>query len=186
MKVIKASRGSAADMLDAMKSALNDAGVSASVNASNRVFDDTNGIFTFPGGTVEESELKEYWDNNYDDDPVLQHYDNYDEWLKDTASNMIEIFDEEDGVVESAAEVAADTNDYIDKLIEGIKSDLDLEFNDVTCKKGKNSLLVTCTYNDLQIDLDVPYEDLFMMEDKLNQDISYVVNSAIEELENSL
>lgn len=186
MKVIKASRGSAADMLDAMESALNDAGVSASVNASSRVFDDTSGIFTFPGGTVEESELREYWDSNYNDDPVLQQYENYDEWLNDTVSNMIEIFDEERDVVESAEGVPSDNDEYLDKLIEGIKSDLYLEFNNVICEKGKTSLLVKCTYNDLQLDLDVPYEDLFMMDDKLNQDISYVVNSAIEELENSL
>lgn len=187
MRVIKASKGSAMDMLDAMKDALNDAGVSASssVKASGRVFHDTSGIFGYPGSTIEESELREYWESNYDDDPILQQYESYDEWLKDSGCKMNEIFDEgEEDVIESAYKVIDE--DYLNKLIEGIESSLYLEFNDVKFEKGQNSLVVRCTYNDLQIDLDVPYEDLFMTEDKLQQDINYVANSAIEELENSI
>lgn len=176
MKIIKASRGSAEQMLDAMKSALSDAGIHASVITSDRTFKDNSGVFGTPGGHVKESELKQYWDENFETDPSLEGYDSYEEWLSDTISVM-----EEDG-----SNVTYD-KEYVEKLTRGVDDELQSEFDSIKFEEGETSLVVRCTYmGDIEVELDVPYEDLFMTEDKLQQDIWYISNSAVEELENNL
>ena len=115
MKIIKASTGSVSEMLDAMKSALDDAGVSASVKAA----------------------------------------------------------------------IDIDT-DYINKLIDGVENELYEEFSSIEFETKKDALIVRCMYDDIAVELEVPYSDLFMTEGKLQQDIWYIANTAIEELENSL
>lgn len=115
MKIIKASTGSVSEMLDAMKSALDDAGVSASVKAATDI----------------------------------------------------------------------DT-DYINRLIDGVENELYEEFSSIEFETKKDVLIVRCMYEDIAVELEVPYSDLFMTEGKLQQDIWYIANTAIEELENSL
>lgn len=115
MKIIKASTGSVSEMLDAMKSALDDAGVSASVKAATDI----------------------------------------------------------------------DT-DYINKLIDGVENELYKEFSSIEFETKKDVLIVRCMYDNIEVELEVPYSDLYMTDGKLQQDIWYIANTAIEELENSL
>lgn len=70
---------------------------------------DTNGIFTgVPDSNVSVAELKNYWNEFYDQDPTL--YEEYEsdqgeKWLRDTLSHM-------EQVVEDSTEVTAAENDY--------------------------------------------------------------------------
>lgn len=51
-------------------------------------FIDENGVFGEPGANVTKEEMSNYWDNNFNDDPVLYNYDSKDAWLNDTIKNM--------------------------------------------------------------------------------------------------
>lgn len=56
--------------------------------SSARVYVDSSGHMGTKGDKWTESELKNYWEENKDSDPVLANYDNYSNWLKDTLSHM--------------------------------------------------------------------------------------------------
>lgn len=50
----------------------------------NTLYTDIEGVFGEPGVTVSLGEMKEYWNDANDSDPVLSDYDSYDEWFEDT------------------------------------------------------------------------------------------------------
>ena len=47
-------------------------------------FKDPQGMFGEPGSIVTAQELKDYWDEEYDWDPSLQEFDNFEDWYYDT------------------------------------------------------------------------------------------------------
>lgn len=53
-------------------------------NDYNTLYTDIEGVFGEPGVTVSLGEMKEYWNEEKDNDPVLSDYSSYDEWFEDT------------------------------------------------------------------------------------------------------
>lgn len=108
-KVIKASR-STADMLDAFEAKLAEFGIESDtkVNGCGAItsdtsigkeveitdddyaeqYEDLSGGFGADGVVYSMAEIKEYWNNNYDSDPVLIDYDSFEDWWSETAPWM--------------------------------------------------------------------------------------------------
>lgn len=59
--------------------------------ASETTYIDDNGIMGEIGDTWTVSELRQYWDAEQMNDPVLSEYDSFDSWLEDTTSQMTEM-----------------------------------------------------------------------------------------------
>lgn len=59
--------------------------------SSETTYQDTNGVMGEIGDTWTVSELRQYWDAEHLDDPVLSEYDSFESWLEDTTREMIEI-----------------------------------------------------------------------------------------------
>lgn len=49
-------------------------------------YKDTDGIMGERGATWTDAQLKQYWDDNHDSDPVMNEYDSFDSWFKETAN----------------------------------------------------------------------------------------------------
>lgn len=63
--------------------------VSTSIEASTETtYIDDSGIMGEIGDTWTVSELRQYWDAEQMNDPVLSDYDSFDSWLEDTTSQM--------------------------------------------------------------------------------------------------
>lgn len=72
-------------------------------------YEDTDGMYTgVPGSFVTLAELKNYWNDFYDDDPVLNEEYDRDQggkWLRDTLSHMIEVeSDDVEGATDASSE----------------------------------------------------------------------------------
>lgn len=59
--------------------------------ASDTIYQDTNGIMGEIGDTWTVSELRQYWDAEQMNDPVLSEYDSFESWLEDTTRQMTEM-----------------------------------------------------------------------------------------------
>ena len=59
--------------------------------ASYTIYQDTNGIMGEIGDTWTVSELRQYWDAEQMNDPVLSEYDSFESWLEDTTRQMTEM-----------------------------------------------------------------------------------------------
>ena len=80
------------DMLDAFNEKIDELeDTSSSVQASSGVYKDTQGQLGEVGAVWTEQELRDYWKNNHESDPVLQNYEDGDAWLKETLSYMEEV-----------------------------------------------------------------------------------------------
>lgn len=62
--------------------------VKISANDYDTLYTDISGVFGEPGVTISLGEMKEYWNEEKDNDPVLSDYDSYDEWWADTEQNL--------------------------------------------------------------------------------------------------
>lgn len=60
------------------------------INASDydTLYTDIEGVFGERGVTISLGEMKEYWNEERDNDQVLSEYDSYDEWWADTEPNL--------------------------------------------------------------------------------------------------
>ena len=74
-----------------------DKSVEISDSDYNEYYVDSTGMFGqdehSAGETYSLGEIKNYWNMNYDQDYVLEAYDSFDDWWKDTKSYMEEYFD---------------------------------------------------------------------------------------------
>ena len=52
---------------------------------------DQQGLFGEPGGMVTDTDLIEYWNENYAEDPVLSGYDGFNEWYRETRAQLTRI-----------------------------------------------------------------------------------------------
>lgn len=59
--------------------------------ASETTYVDDNGVMGEIGDTWTVSELRQYWDAEQMNDPVLSDYDSFESWLEDTTSQMTEM-----------------------------------------------------------------------------------------------
>lgn len=156
--------------------------VSTSIEASaETTYVDDNGIMGEIGDTWTVSELRQYWDAEQMNDPVLSDYDSFDSWLEDTTRNMTLI--EEDEVVSAARD---DDDIYYDRfihtLIGDIQTELYNEVDGITVDVVGNSLNIV-TVNDGNVtEFNVPNADLSFDFDTIADDVGYIVSTIRETL----
>lgn len=68
--------------------------VSSSTICSSTTYEDVDGVFGEPGERYTSDEIRSYWDNNYDSDPVLEGYSSFKEWFNDSKEFLKEVDDE--------------------------------------------------------------------------------------------
>ena len=51
---------------------------------------DVEGGFGEPGAVYTLAEIKEFWNNENKNDPILVDYSSYDSWFQDTSDNFLE------------------------------------------------------------------------------------------------
>jgi len=80
----------ACDSIMSASDSLSDRKVEITEDDKDVVYQDEGGGF---GGTGNEiltlAEIKTYWNENNEDDPVLAEYDSFNEWFGDTVSNFL-------------------------------------------------------------------------------------------------
>ena len=60
----------------------------------DKTYIDAHGGFGEPGEKITFTEIKKYWDDNSDTDPILQDYDSFEDWFKETKQNYLTEIDE--------------------------------------------------------------------------------------------
>ena len=76
---------------------------------------DVDGMFGEPGAIITDDEMREYWDNEHDDDPVLSEYPDFESWWADT-KQWLKLTDNSyaDMYVESSTEEVDDELDIVE------------------------------------------------------------------------
>ena len=150
--------------------------------SAETTYQDTNGIMGEIGDTWTVSELRQYWDAEQMNDPVLSEYDSFESWLEDTTRQMTLI--EGDEVV-SAARDDDDTYDdrFIHTLMGDIESEVSGEVDGLTFDTLENALNVTVVHGGEVTQFTVPHEDLSFDFDKISDDVAYVVDTIRESLD---
>ena len=75
-------------------------------------FKDEGGGFGETNAVYSLAEIKEMWNNDYEDDPVVGAYASFDDWWKDTYNNYLVKVKQED--IESKTDVSCSDDVYID------------------------------------------------------------------------
>lgn len=80
------ARISELDPTESVESATNTCGIAAKpdVVKGATYYVDTQGMLGEPGQQYDYDQLWEIWDDNHEDDPVMDEYDSFDYWLRDT------------------------------------------------------------------------------------------------------
>lgn len=153
--------------------------------SSDTIYQDTNGIMGEIGDTWTVSELRQYWDAEQMNDPVLSEYDSFESWLEDTTRQMTLI--EGDEVV-FAARDDDDTYDdrFIHTLMGDIESEVSGEVDGLTFDTLENALNVTVVHGSEVTQFTVPHEDLSFDFDKMSNDVDYIVKTIRETLDSDL
>lgn len=83
------------DLINALENRCNELNMNAcsDINASADVgecdkFVDVNGVFGVPGAEITWDQIVAYWNDNCDDDPVLDQYPDFDSWWADTEPQL--------------------------------------------------------------------------------------------------
>ncbi len=199
MNVTKRYKGSISDMLNAMKDALVD---SSRINSSTQtvsastVYEDVDGIFTFPGGHVDEEELREYWTNNRHDDPVLDHYDSFEDWMKDTRVNLLEVSDYDDFDDDTDDSLDMDTvvygnltlDKYLEEAISKFRAKVSREVDSFTDPRVRDdSIVFSVTYSNTIMEYIVPIHDFKIEEGQWispEEAGSYMFDSVMLDIDN--
>lgn len=302
------TKGTSQQFIDALKTRIAALGgdVSACDTITSDTYLDVDGIMGDPNQQLTSADLKKYWDENKDDDPVLVNYDNYDTWLEDTMQylqpvtsgsllseededslrqsrnlstssdkyvtdswgKMVALLESEEGYkvdsvnrvrfdkydkfitlykdnkeyeaevtayhdgtyeimkynIHEVGDIEAATNTsgisakpsvlntvtedvitpdddvtsaqdfdadmdgerYLHNLIGDIQSEVESEVDGLIFNTDDDSLLVTVTYTGKVIEFAVPFEDLSFNFDTMEEDVSYVANTILEEIETNL
>lgn len=90
--------------------------------SSETTYQDTNGIMGEIGDTWTVSELRQYWDAEQMNDPVLSEYDSFESWLEDTTSHMTLSYEEDAGHSVLAAKNSADINNAKRELQQAVSN----------------------------------------------------------------
>ena len=201
------SRGTAEQMLQAFENKINELGgtsieESTSVEAARYI--DTQGVFGEPGSSVTEEELREYWDNEKDNDPVLQEYDSCDTWVRETlgwmeiadsvdSCNMncctdngelygADIDDEESDEVLGAIDPSDEESmgQYAEAVIDAVKEAFNESVDSVEGRHEGAYIYITVA-NEGQVDeYEVPLSDLSCDFDHVDSDADFIVDEILE------
>lgn len=107
---VYAITGTPAEFAAALKNKINELGGDVDINSATNIeaaeaYEDTQGIMGEPGDVWTYAELREYWDSEQLNDPVMSQYDSFEDWVDDTISYMTPV----ESATETADAVAAES-----------------------------------------------------------------------------
>lgn len=162
MLIRKSKRGSSGELVTALNNRIQELDGS-SVESSGELYDeemDVEGCNTGDGSVYGES-----IDLGDTDEEVLGGNSNY---------------------LGSDGERSTDTDaikQYVDNIQFGVRSELETEVDSIAFRSDEINMYVTVVYMDNVREYEVPYEDLTFDESKVDEDVSYIVNTVLEDLD---
>ena len=155
---ITCAHGTAKQFEEAVKNRIEELGGNAETITSATIYKDVDGVMGEAGDTWTVQELREYWDTECLNDPVLVEYDSFDSWLADTISFMAPI--EASADVKISATEAIDNGEYITALYHEIKDNIadgisvNLEASD------EDKIIFVASDGNRIVSFEVPYSDI--------------------------
>lgn len=182
-------KGSPEDFARAIKNRISMlSGVNSSetvMSSCDECFRDVHGLFGDVGEILTIAQMREYWEENKDRDPVLMEYRNYKEWLKDTLDNMesVDNIDIESSEAIMSADDATDDARYLHTLIGDIQSEIEHEVETIEFDQDDSNLYMTVVYMDMVKEYKIPFDDLSFEFDNIESDVEYVANTVRSDLD---
>lgn len=182
-------KGSPEDFARAIKNRISMlSGINSSetvMSSCDECFRDVHGLFGDVGEILTISQMREYWEENRDHDPVLMEYRNYKEWLKDTLDNMesVDNVDIESSEAIMSADDATDDERYLHTLIGDIQSEIEHEVESIQFDQDDSNLYMTVVYMDTVKEYKIPFDDLSFEFDTIESDVEYVANTVRSDLD---
>ena len=182
-------KGSPEDFARAIKNRISMlSGINSSetvMSSCDECFRDVHGLFGDVGEILTIAQMREYWEENKDHDPVLMEYRNYKEWLKDTLDNMesVDNVDIESSEAIMSADDATDDERYLHTLIGDIQSEIEHEVETIEFDQDDSNLYMTVVYMDMVKEYKIPFDDLSFEFDNIESDVEYVANTVRADLD---
>lgn len=182
-------KGSPEDFARAIKNRISMlSGINSSetvMSSCDECFRDVHGLFGDVGEILTIAQMREYWEENKDHDPVLMEYRNYKEWLKDTLDNMesVDNIDIESSEAIMSADDATDDERYLHTLIGDIQSEIEHEVETIEFDQDDSNLYMTVVYMDMVKEYKIPFDDLSFEFDNIESDVEYVANTVRADLD---
>ena len=182
-------KGSPEDFARAIKNRISMlSGINSSetvMSSCDECFRDVHGLFGDVGEILTIAQMREYWEENKDHDPVLMEYRNYKEWLKDTLDNMesVDNIDIESSEAIMSADDATDDDRYLHTLIGDIQSEIEHEVESIQFDQDDSNLYMTVVYMDMVKEYKIPFDDLSFEFDTIESDVEYVANTVRSDLD---
>lgn len=182
-------KGSPEDFARAIKNRISMlSGVNSSetvMSSCDECFRDVHGLFGDVGEILTIAQMREYWEENKDRDPVLMEYRNYKDWLKDTLDNMesVDNIDIESSEAIMSADDATDDDRYLHTLIGDIQSEIEHEVESIQFDQDDSNLYMTVVYMDMVKEYKIPFDDLSFEFDNIESDVEYVANTVRSDLD---
>ncbi len=149
------------------------------MSSCDECFRDVHGLFGDVGEILTIAQMREYWEENKDRDPVLLEYTNYKAWLKDTLDNMesVDNIDIESSEAIMSADDATNDDRYLHTLIGDIQSEIEHEVETIEFDQDDNNLYMTVVYMDTVKEYKIPFDDLSFEFDTIPDDVEYIANT---------
>lgn len=182
-------KGSPEDFARAIKNRISMlSGINSSetvMSSCDECFRDVHGLFGEVGEILTIAQMREYWEENKDHDPVLMEYRNYKEWLKDTLDNMesVDNIDIESSEAIMSADDATDDERYLHTLIGDIQSEIEHEVESIQFDQDDSNLYMTVVYMGMVKEYKIPFDDLSFEFDTIESDVEYVANTVRSDLD---
>lgn len=182
-------KGSPEDFARAIKNRISMlSGINSSetvMSSCDECFRDVHGLFGDVGEILTIAQMREYWEDNKDRDPVLMEYRNYKEWLKDTLDNMesVDNIDIESSEAIMSADDATADDRYLHTLIGDIQSEIEHEVETIEFDQDDSNLYMTVVYMDMVKEYKIPFDDLSFEFDNIESDVEYVANTVRSDLD---
>lgn len=182
-------KGSPEDFARAIKNRISMlSGINSSetvMSSCDECFRDVHGLFGDVGEILTIAQMREYWEENKDRDPVLMEYRNYKEWLKDTLDNMesVDNIDIESSEAIMSADDATQDDRYLHNLIGDIQSEIEHEVETIEFDQDDSNLYMTVVYMDMVKEYKIPFDDLSFEFDTIESDVEYVANTVRSDLD---
>ena len=182
-------KGSPEDFARAIKNRISMlSGINSSetvMSSCDECFRDVHGLFGDVGEILTIAQMREYWEENKDRDPVLMEYRNYKEWLKDTLDNMesVDNIDIESSEAIMSADDSTQHDRYLHTLIGDIQSEIEHEVETIEFDQDDNNLYMTVVYMDTVKEYKIPFDDLSFEFDTIEDDVEYIANTLRADLD---
>lgn len=182
-------KGSLEDFARAIKNRISMlSGINSSetvMSSCDECFRDVHGLFGDVGEILTIAQMREYWEENKDRDPVLLEYNNYKAWLKDTLDNMesVDNIDIESSEAIMSADDSTQDDRYLHNLIGDIQSEIEHEVETIEFDQDDNNLYMTVVYMDTVKEYKIPFDDLSFEFDTIEDDVEYIANTLRADLD---